>query len=567
MKICCITILILINSWFCFGQNQLFNSTFDIGVADGWTDIIYQNDSVFLTGSVFDASNSGHRLFSFFKLNNQTAIHHHEIGMNQNISYYSGLGKTLIYDNVNYKVYLPGSTQSSGNNANGYFMVSNVNGDSLNTVTYSDSTFIQASLINNSKDQLIFSGATGVYNPNFNLDARLMKCDTSGSILWEETFGGNSDDNFYSLDRTHDEGYVMAGYTESWGAGGWDAYVVKTDSLGNFEWQEYFGDVNNDNAWVEALDNGDLLIYGNTGHPQTNKSRAFVRKLDSLGSTKWEQIYVYDNDINHHHQILSCEVTNDGYIFAGSSFDSVDNTPLGWVLKTDFDGNELWSRRYRKRDSQNYLRDIIELPNGDLMACGFVFAEGPLTQDAWLLRLNCLGFDSIPEAQGTINTLPDYEVMLENESINWGNCIINWGDGTSDYLYEGYSTELYHTYPNDDIYDIELIALACDSSDTMFFQVAPTFTGLEENETMGTFSMYPNPTNNIVTVQYTITNPQGETNVSLYDLTGRILSSDVLQKAQGSFQLNTQNYPNGIYLVVLSDENGRHKTGKLVVRH
>jgi hypothetical protein len=79
--------------------------------------------------------------------------------------------------------------------------------------------------------------------------------------------------------------------------------------------------------------------------------------------------------------------------------------------------------------------------------------------------------------------------------------------------------------------------------------------------------MYPNPTAHTVTVQYTITNPKGKTNVSPYDLTGRILSSDVLQKAQGSFQLNTQDYPNGIYLVVLSDENGRHKTGKLVVRH
>jgi hypothetical protein len=79
--------------------------------------------------------------------------------------------------------------------------------------------------------------------------------------------------------------------------------------------------------------------------------------------------------------------------------------------------------------------------------------------------------------------------------------------------------------------------------------------------------LYPNPTNQEVTVQYTITNPKGKTNVSLYDLTGRKLEMKSFQEAQGSFQLNTQDYPNGIYLVVLSDENGRHKTGKLVVRH
>jgi hypothetical protein len=101
----------------------------------------------------------------------------------------------------------------------------------------------------------------------------------------------------------------------------------------------------------------------------------------------------------------------------------------------------------------------------------------------------------------------------------------------------------------------------------MFFQVVPTFTGLEENETMGTFSMYPNPTDNKVTIQYTITNPNGKTNVSLYDLTGRELKTIKMIDAQGSTQFSTIDYPNGIYLVVLSDDNGRHKTGKLIVRH
>jgi hypothetical protein len=79
--------------------------------------------------------------------------------------------------------------------------------------------------------------------------------------------------------------------------------------------------------------------------------------------------------------------------------------------------------------------------------------------------------------------------------------------------------------------------------------------------------MYPNPTDNKVTIQYTITNPNGKTNVSLYDLTGRELKTIKMIDAQGSTQFSTIDYPNGIYLVVLSDDNGRHKTGKLIVRH
>ena len=355
----------------------------------------------------------------------------------------------------------------------------------------------------------------------------------------------------------------MAGYTQSWGAGGWDVYVVKTDSLGNFQWQEYFGDVNNDVGWVKALNNGDILVYGRMGDNSTGTGKGFARKLDSLGNTLWHNEYFYT--LNNTDLFQAMTLTSDGYVFTGFSVDNSDNTPLGWVLKTDFNGNELWSRRYRKRNSQNYLRDIIELPNGDLMACGFVFSEGPLTQDAWLMRLNCLGFDSLPEANGSLTSLPNYQIQLENQSINWGNCIINWGDGTSNYLYEDYNTTIYHTYPNGDTYDIELIALACGDTDTMHFQVTPTVTNTEEQNDLSDFNMYPNPTSDKVTVQYSgiASNAQ----ITLYDLTGRSLKTMPINQADGSLTFSTGEYPNGVYLVVLSDDKGRHKTGKLVLRH
>lgn len=79
--------------------------------------------------------------------------------------------------------------------------------------------------------------------------------------------------------------------------------------------------------------------------------------------------------------------------------------------------------------------------------------------------------------------------------------------------------------------------------------------------------LYPNPTSDQVMVQYTLTNPKGRTNVSIYDLTGRKLKTEILSTPQGSVQFSTTNIPNGVYLIVLSDDNGRHKTGKLVVRH
>jgi hypothetical protein len=72
---------------------------------------------------------------------------------------------------------------------------------------------------------------------------------------------------------------------------------------------------------------------------------------------------------------------------------------------------------------------------------------------------------------------------------------------------------------------------------------------------------------NIIPLNPTISNPNGDTYVSVYDLMGRTLKTEKMMQAQGSTQFSTADFPNGIYLVVLSDNNGRHKTGKLVVRH
>jgi hypothetical protein len=60
-----------------------------------------------------------------------------------------------------------------------------------------------------------------------------VKLDSSGNVQWTKTIGGSSDDEAWSIIQSSDGGYVVAGYTESFGAGGWDIYVVKMDANGN----------------------------------------------------------------------------------------------------------------------------------------------------------------------------------------------------------------------------------------------------------------------------------------------------------------------------------------------
>jgi hypothetical protein len=511
---------------------------------------------VYVSGSTFGWG-YGYRHFSSFGVSTPENILHHQFMVNTVNSYYSGIGKSLMIGTE--KVILSGSAEGDTLLNNGFTLITNKAGDSLHSIFFPDSAMFQSSILSPSEEFIVSAGSK---TTNSNIDFWIVKYDTIGNIIWQNTFGGSSEDNVFSIDQTHDGGYVMGGYTNSYGSGMRDVYVVKTDSMGVFEWQHIFGDSDNDVGFLKALDNGDILVYGGLTDPSTSEGEAFAMKLDSLGNEKWSKEYGYGTIVSESFQAMA--ISSSGYIFAGASTDASDNNPLGWLLKTDFDGNELWSRRFRKRDNDNYFRDVLELPNGDIMACGFVFSEDTLSQDAWLVRTNCLGFDTLPEANGEVVVLAEEKVRLQNMSKAWGNCIIDWGDGTSNYLYEDYATYIEHTYPNTSQRTIKITAIACGVEDTMSFNIVPTTINVTK-ETLDKFSLYPNPAYETVTLQIPAFQ-EGDYSVRFYNNIGKQVQIDPTPTALG-YEINTMRLPSGIYQVVLVHRNGMRSNKKLVVQH
>ena len=111
-------------------------------------------------------------------------------------------------------------------------------------------------------------------------DGYLIKTNKDGNKLWERTFGGRRDEIFYSVQQIRDGGYIMAGRTESRGAGRNDAYLIKTDSNGNMIWEKTFGGGDDDGAYsVQQTRDGGYILAGYTYSKKTDSYDVYLMKV------------------------------------------------------------------------------------------------------------------------------------------------------------------------------------------------------------------------------------------------------------------------------------------------
>jgi cysteine-rich repeat protein len=162
-------------------------------------------------------------------------------------------------------------------------------------------------------------------------DAWLIKTDSSGNMQWNNTFGGSSSDLGQSVQQTSDGGYIIAGNTDSYGAGGGDAWLIKTDSSGNQQWSKTFGGSKYDTGLsVRQTSDGGYIMTGQTLSYGAGSYDAWVIKTDSSGSQQWMETFGgSSNDFGS-----SVQQTSDGgYIMAGNTWSFGAGSGDGWLVK------------------------------------------------------------------------------------------------------------------------------------------------------------------------------------------------------------------------------------------
>jgi len=220
---------------------------------------------------------------------------------------------------------------------------------------------------------------------NSSVDVYLVRTDTLAAPKWQKFYGGIGVDIGKSIVELNDSSFVIAGFTNSFGNGGYDAYFIRVDKKGNLIWQKTFGGINWDFAnCVKKTSDGNLIICGSTYSFGNGDLNAFVLKLDLTGKIIWSKIYGGKND-DVFNKIIQ---TNDGgYMSVGTTKSHGDSLGDIWLMKFNSTGDSLTTiiRGGNKKDVGNA---ILQDSNGDFFVAGGSESYSNGKEDAYIFKLS-----------------------------------------------------------------------------------------------------------------------------------------------------------------------------------
>ncbi|MCD4731921.1 MAG: T9SS type A sorting domain-containing protein [Bacteroidales bacterium] len=236
-------------------------------------------------------------------------------------------------------------------------------------------------------------------------DLILLKTDSLGNEEWHQFYGTNWSEKGRNVIQTPDGGYLIGGYF--WKPGydhSLDAMVIKTDSLGNEEWTQYYGnpDVDDDMALVAMADDGNYLVatvYGEWIHTSMIRTgRLYLVKIDNDGNTIWDKkIGPKRRSINlkNFRHTLDENMVATGWSYTDTISEWIYD---GWIYKFTQEGDSIWWRdyyHYHNQYDRNFFYDVSPTSDKGYIAIGKARPDqGGSTNKMWIVKVDSMGCDT-----------------------------------------------------------------------------------------------------------------------------------------------------------------------------
>ncbi len=248
------------------------------------------------------------------------------------------------------------------------------------------------------------------------LDFWVVKINSSGTIEWEQTYGGSDNDYLYTTIPTSDGGYLLGGMTrsndgdiQSGNQGGYDYWIVKINSTGTIEWEQTYGGSSGEEIHSTITTSGGGYLLGglttsNDGDIQSGnqgETDYWVVKINGTGTIEWEQTY---GGSSYEFCRSTIPTSDGGYLlggFTGSNDGDIQSGNHGlydyWVVKINNTGTIEWEQTYGG-SHWDWLDTTIPTSDGGYLLGGFTRSnDGDIQSgnhgytDFWVVKINSTG--------------------------------------------------------------------------------------------------------------------------------------------------------------------------------
>jgi hypothetical protein len=477
---------------------------------------------------------------------------------------------------------LCGYTHNSTNNTiDAYVLKLDATGDTMWTKIVSGSNDeVFGSITNKADSGYTAAGYTGSFGQGMS-DMYLVRMDASRNVLWAKTYGGAGLENTYHLFPTADGGYLLTGFTWSFGAGSSDLYAVKTDNSGNLQWTKTYGGTSFDYSQFALEVSGGGYLLAGTSYSFSPKPHIYLVRTDDLGDTLWTKSLATDS-IDEVEAVY--ETSDGGFMMVGGTIGGGAGDEDILVMKIDSSANVLWAKTYGNIGNDLGL-DIKPTSDGNSILTGWIGVAGSDTLDLFLAKINSTG-----------DTL--WTKIYGGAGVDRGYQVKQVPDGS--YIVVGYTDTLGTT--SRDIYVIKTDANGDSKCNEVHYPVltgSAAFTvnntttvvssgGVETTvtpaeytganiytlcTTVGTreiqhgessFTIYPNPALSKGSFTISFDELEGEKGkLKMFDIAGRcVYENEIRNFAQSEIR---NSFSPGVYFVKVSDGK-RSETKKLIIQ-
>lgn len=277
-------------------------------------------------------------------------------------------------------------------------------------------------------------------------DGYVVKFTSNGTVSWTKTFGMGSYEVMYKVRQTADGGYIVAGNSHNVGAGNFECYLVKFDSTGTLTWDQVYGGSADDRFYdVIQTPDGGYLACGWTSSFGAGSTDGIVIKTTSTGTVSWARTY---GGTGSDYPIGVLEADDGGYVFGGQTTSFGGGNWDGYLIKTDSAGNSNCNDTTATVTASNVTASI---GTGGTTSTGGAIGTGAaaVTHPAFGLDTNCFASGSGGCTVSASMSLNPGDTICQSDTLyytstssgatsqTWKINGFNVGTGTSGFLPPG----------------------------------------------------------------------------------------------------------------------------------